>query len=262
MSAVGRGMLSSLMVLITIGPARTEAQDLGDRVGAVDGRVTFHYKGRDGLEGCGDGNISFDGGNWYRGERNRSPEDCGEGPVLIVLDVDGEEVYDLDVRVGPRVHLDYRGDHDLGRIAAPEAASYLLEVARTARRRVAEDAIFPAFIADSATVWPDLIELARDSGRPDDVRSSALFWVGQEAAGVATEGLAQVARDEDEDQRIREAAVFALSQRPEEEGVPILMDVARTADDAETRRSAMFWLAQSDDPGVLDFFEEVLLGRQ
>jgi len=262
MIALMRGGMIGLTIFVAIGSTRTEAQDLADRVSSVEGRVAFHYKGRDGLEGCGDGNITFDGSNWRRGEWSRSDEDCGEGPVLVVLDVDRDEIYDLDVRVGPRVQADHRADHDLGRVSAPEAASYLLEIAQTARRRVAEDAIFPAFVADSATIWPELIELARDSSRPEDVRSSALFWVGQEAAGVATEGLAQVARDEDEDQRIREAAVFALSQRPEEEGVPILMDVARTADDADTRKSAMFWLAQSDDPEVLDFFEEVLLGRR
>ncbi len=56
--------------------------------------------------------------------------------------------------------------------------------------------------------------------------------------------------------------MFALSQRPTDEGVPILMDVARTATQAETRRSAMFWLAESEDPRVVAFFEEVLLGRR
>ena len=58
------------------------------------------------------------------------------------------------------------------------------------------------------------------------------------------------------------AAVFALSQRPDDEAVPILMDVARTAADAETRRTAMFWLAQSEDDRVLSFFESILTGRR
>jgi hypothetical protein len=39
------------------------------------------------------------------------------------------------------------------------------------------------------------------------------------------------------------------------------MVLARTAREAETRRAAMFWLAQSDDERVVAFFEEVLLGR-
>ncbi|HKJ01552.1 MAG TPA: HEAT repeat domain-containing protein, partial [Longimicrobiales bacterium] len=90
---------------------------------------------------------------------------------------------------------------------------------------------------------------------------SALFWVGQEAAEAATDGLAEVALGDDEAQDVRDAAVFALSQRPSDEGVPVLMELARTAQETRTRRTAFFWLAQSDDPRVVPFFEEILLGR-
>jgi hypothetical protein len=237
-------------------------QSLDERLAESTGTVAFHYKGKDGLEGCGDGSISLDGFHADRSHWNRSGGECGPGPVLVVLDIRDGEPRDLDVRVGPRVHLDVNAATDLGRIPAPEAADYLLDLAGRATGDVAEEAVFPAFIADSVTVWPRLIELARDRDRPEDVRSQSLFWVGQEAAEAATGGLAQVALDDTEDQRIRDSAVFALSQRPEEEGVPILMEVARTADEAETRKSAMFWLAQSDDPRVVGFFEEVLLGRR
>jgi HEAT repeat protein len=258
------GIAALAVMAVGFGVVADEAggQSLEDRVGESTGLVAFHYKGKDGLEGCGDGHISLDGFHSHRSRWNRSAEECGPGPVLVLLDVGDGEPRDLDVRVGPSVHLEVSADVDLGRIPAPEAADYLLELAQRATGDVAEDAVFPAFIADSVTVWPRLIELARDRSRPADVRSQALFWVGQEAAGVATEGLAQIALDETEDQRIRESAIFAVSQRPEEEGVPILMEVARTADEAETRRSAMFWLAQSDDPRVVGFFEEVLLGRR
>jgi len=34
--------------------------------------------------------------------------------------------------------------------------------------------------------------------------------------------------------------------------------VARTSDSPEVRRQAMFWLAQIDDPRVLEFLKEVL----
>jgi HEAT repeat protein len=116
-------------------------------------------------------------------------------------------------------------------------------------------------IADVDEVWRDLVDVARDRTVTAEGRKGALFWLGQEAADAATAGLAQVAGDEDEEQEIREAAVFALSQRPEGEGVPILMDLARTAREPETRRSALFWLAQADDDRVLDFFEQILLRR-
>jgi len=121
--------------------------------------------------------------------------------------------------------------------------------------------LFPAVLADVDDLWVDLLAMAREPSVRKGVRTSAVFWVGQEAANAATEGLADVAFDEDEDQDVREAAVFALSQRPGDEGVPILMELARTAEQAGTRRSAMFWLAQSEDDRVLTFFEEILLGR-
>ncbi len=36
---------------------------------------------------------------------------------------------------------------------------------------------------------------------------------------------------------------------------------SREAAQAETRRSALFWLAQSEDPRVVPFLEEILVGR-
>jgi HEAT repeat protein len=140
---------------------------------------------------------------------------------------------------------------------------FFLDLARTGgpSGRGLKDALLPVVLADVQDVWKDLMGLAKDRSIRSDTRSSALFWVSQEAAAVVTEGLAEVAMDQDEDQDVREAAVFALSQRPSDESVPILMELAKTADHPETRRSAMFWLAQSKDDRVLDFFEEILLGK-
>jgi HEAT repeat protein len=52
--------------------------------------------------------------------------------------------------------------------------------------------------------------------------------------------------------------VFALSQRPQEEGVPVLIRIARTNPHGEIRKSAIFWLGQSEDPRALALFEELL----
>ena len=116
----------------------------------------------------------------------------------------------------------------------------------------------------------DRLQVGVDDGRAQplvfaklrqDVRGAALFWLGQEAGDAVTTGIAAIAADEREEQDVREAAIFALSQRPGDIGVEPLMELARTAREAETRRAAMFWLAQSEDPRVLAFFEEILLGR-
>jgi HEAT repeat protein len=57
---------------------------------------------------------------------------------------------------------------------------------------------------------------------------------------------------------VRKQAVFALSQRPTDEGVPALIRVVRTSPSGELRKSALFWLGQSDDPRALTLFEELL----
>ncbi len=59
--------------------------------------------------------------------------------------------------------------------------------------------------------------------------------------------------------RSEEDAIFPVVLA-DVEGVPILMEVARTAKSADTRSSAMFWLAQSEDERVYAFFEEILMG--
>ncbi|NJD18115.1 MAG: hypothetical protein FIA95_02355, partial [Gemmatimonadetes bacterium] len=145
---------------------------------------------------------------------------------------------------------------DLGTVQPHDAVAFLTQ---TARRGVG-DAVFPILLADVEDAWKEVMALAEDRGVTGDVRRTALFWVGQEAAEAATEGLAEVASDEEEDREVREAAVFALSQRPAAEGVPILMEVARSAREPSTRRSAFFWLAQSRDARVVSFFRQVLLG--
>jgi hypothetical protein len=198
---------------------------------------------------------------WHSHGWDEEPANCRPGPVEIEVGVRGGSVRRIEIirRIQDRTD----GATDLGAVTPEQAVDFLLDAARTGggSGRGEEDAVFPAVLADVEAIWEDLLVLARDDAVERDVRTASLFWVGQEAANVVTEGLAKVALDEAEDQEVREAAVFALSRRPAEEGVPVLMQVARTAKEAETRRSAMFWLAQSEDDRVYAFFEEVLLGR-
>jgi HEAT repeat protein len=129
--------------------------------------------------------------------------------------------------------------------------------ARREEGRAARHAIFAATLADSVTIWPDLLAIARDRGVRAATRKQAVFWLGQAAGDAATAGLDSLAGSDD-DVEVREAAVFALSQRPGDEGVPALIRIARDHRDPRLRRRAMFWLAQSDDPRALALFEEIL----
>jgi hypothetical protein len=258
---MARALLAFLAVAMA--PALVTGQDLARRVTAVDeGTVRLLYPTRPGVEICDQGIRMGDHQMmWWSRHGEEVARNCRPGPAEIELRVRDGRVRGIDLIRRERDRTE--GAVDLGTVAAQEAVDYLMELARSgASGRGEEEAVFPAVLADVEGLWRDLLALGRDANVDEDVRTSAIFWVGQEAADAVTEGLAGVAMDRDEEQEVRDAAVFALSQRPNDEAVPILMEVARTAPGAETRKSAMFWLAQSEDERALTFFEEILLGRR
>ena len=180
------------------------------------------------------------------------------GPGRVVIDRSNGEISDLRFYVGGRWRPAGPDVVELGTVSAREAADYLLSVARTERGSMGEKAVFPATIADSAVIWPELIKIARNADIPRNTRNSSVFWLGQAAGEAATRGLNDIVVDNGVDQEVREQAVFALSQRPREESVPALISVARTNKDPEIRKKALFWLGQSHDPRAIDLFEELL----
>jgi hypothetical protein len=252
-----------VMAAAGLSPRAATAQELGRRIeGGGDGMVRFSIPTRPEVEICDQGIRMGEHRMWWRshGEYDYA-SDCRFGPVEVEARVRDGSVRGLEVVRSPRDRT--AGARELGTVGAGEAVAWLTAVARGgASDRAARDAVFPMVLADVPDVWRALMELARDRGVPSEARKNALFWVGQEAAEAVTGGLSDVALDEDEDQEVRDAAVFAISQRPRDEAVPVLMEVARTAHEGRTRRTAMFWLAQSDDPRVLPFFERILLGRE
>ena len=245
------------------------AQGIARRVtSAPDGKVRMTFASRPGVCGNGSSNISMDcdvgdcgrHGTWSSGDRDADVTTCPctEGPVHLVLQISGGKV----TRIRPYVGGDWKpagtGTTDLGVVNAAEAVSYLLDLARTADGRVGEEAIFPATLADSVTLWPDLFALARNEAVPTATRKSAVFWIGQAAGAAAATGLDSLAQGDDVDREVRESAVFALSQQPNDVGVPALISIARTNKDPDIRKKAIFWLGQSDDPRALALFEELL----
>ncbi|HXE57085.1 MAG TPA: HEAT repeat domain-containing protein [Gemmatimonadales bacterium] len=239
------------------------AQSLAERVAAApEGAVRFHFAARPGV--CGDGRHLIRHGRHGvmirgAGPRGTHGDDCvcGEGPVRITLTLRDRRVTALAVAVG----ADRAGaGTDLGAVAAGDAARYLLDLA-SSRSPAAGDAVFPATLADSVVVWPDLLRLARNHRADRTVRKQAVFWLGQAAGDEATEGLAELAGSDREDREVREHAVFALSRLDDGRGVEPLIRIARTNRDPEIRRKALFWLGESEDPRALALFEELLTGR-
>jgi HEAT repeat protein len=133
-------------------------------------------------------------------------------------------------------------------VGTREAADYFLGLARSAAESVARKAILPAALADSVTVWPRLIELARDRGRPIDVRKPALFWAGQLGETEVLEPVRAIANDDSEEKSIRKHATFVLSELPDGAGLPALMDIARNGGSTDVRKQALFWAGEGGTP--------------
>jgi hypothetical protein len=253
-----------LLVITHATAVACAAQSLRSRVEAVrSGSVRFEFPAADGVCGNGRSNISIrrgsvrlSGGSY----REREWEDeCEPGPVRIALDVARGEVTEVRAYVGGR----WRGmaTADLGEVSAADASEYLLALAESGSEDVAKEAIFPAILGEGVQPWPRLLRIAKDTRRPREVRNSAVFWVGQGAAEAATKGLQELVDDPDGDREVRKSAVFALSQRPKDESVPALLRIAKAHRDPEMRRSAIFWLGQSNDPRALAYFEELLVSK-
>ena len=251
-------LLAVAMAGCDAGQAR--AQSLSDRAARIgDGMILLSFPARDGLCGDGRGNIRTIRGDVLELDGVWEKE-CERGPVRVAVEVRRSRIVDLDTYVGGRWTA--RGDAvDLGTLESEPAARMLLDLARTDPGEGGEQAVFPATIARGVVVWPELLELARDPGVPQETREEAVFWLGQMAGDRVAGDLEELTADERVDLEVREAAVFALSELDGDEGIEALLRIARDDGDARIREKALFWLADSGDPRALTLFEEILAGR-
>lgn len=262
-----------LLTALAASAQPTHGQSLAERVAQAPAGQTavFAFAAKPGV--CGDGrniiNVGAESPRYVdlangrraivtsRGRHTIRGESCEFGPVRIELKRDGRAIDALQTRVGGNDTP--AGALDLGTVTPADATVFLLDhVARTASSKAAANAIFAATLGEGIEPWPQLLRIARDEGMAEKVRESAVFWVGQAAEARATEGLRGFIDDASGDVEVRESAVFALSQRPNDEAVPALIEIAKTSPEPRLRKSALFWLGQSNDPRALDLFEEIL----
>lgn len=267
-SRAGRTFIVSLSLAAVSLTAK--GQSLESRIAAARGSVGFEFTTKENV--CGNGSsisISDDiSEGWTRRSRRsgihigrRSSGDngwCEQGPARVILEHTGSKVSRLRVTVGGREH---RADSELGAVAAPEAAKYLLAIAPALSGESADDAIMGAAIADSAVVWKRMIEIARDNNASEKSRKSSMFWVSHEASAAATAGLDSVASDDDAEISVRKDALFFLAQRPDGQGIPGLIKVVETSQSRTLRKDAIWHLSQSHDPRAIALFEKILAGK-
>jgi len=264
-------------VAVLTGAAPLNAQSLEQRIVRGDGTVRMSFTPRPGV--CGDGGATIYTtepgsrrrtihvrGNTYSSTTSDPFGDewephCVTGPVRVAMTIENGAVASLRTYVGG----DWPGGgsaRDLGRVSAKDAARAMVRVAEKATGRAATEILFAASLADSADFAADLLSLARNKAMAAATRKAAIYHLGSAAADVATRGLRDVATDADEEIAVRESAVFALSRLPKDVGVPALIDLVRNSTEPRVRRSAIFWLARTDDPRAIRLFEELLLAKK
>ena len=242
---------SLIFTIALILPASVTGQTLDRRLAAVDdGTVHIEFAARPGV--CGEGIHDLSS----RHETEEWEADCERQPVRVALRIRNHRVVGVRTYVGGRWRTGLAA-RDLGVVRPQEAARYFLDLAAQASD-LSGDPVLPATLADSVTIWPSLLGLARSSRLPEDRRRTAIFWLGQAAGSAVAGALDSIAGDESSGREIRKQAVFALSQHSSDEAVPALIRIARTNRDPEVRRTALFWLGQSEDPRALDLFEQIL----
>ena len=266
-----------VVAVLALAATSLPAQSVAERASRVEnGVLRMSFASRPGVCGNGSSWVRFGEGsrrsyigefNYTTKKQNEWEEDeCEPGPVRVALTIEDRTPISVRVYVGGRWRAGGEAVTDLGDVPAREATEYLMSVVEQSGRgktgsKAASNAIFGAVLADSVTLWPRLMRLARDESRAREPRRQAVFWLSQAAGDAATAGLDTLVGDARLDREVREHAVFALSQRPKDEGVPALLRIARSNKDPEIRRKAIFWLGQSEDPRALALFEE-LLGKR
>lgn len=249
-------LVRHVVTAVVLMPLPAGAQNLAQRIAsAPDGAVQFTYAARPGVCGNGRSYYSINGSMWF-GSMNDNvlrSDPCQPGPVRVVLGRAGKEIVDVNVFVGPTQSSP--GTADLGAVPARDAAEYLLSLAAKVDGRPGRDAITPAMLADSATVTPQLLAIARDQARARETRSSAISWLNRAAderggvsPGQLAKALGDIAKDENDNQQVRQSALSVLSRQENGEGVPTLIDISRSTQDIWLGKQALSTLARSGDP--------------
>jgi HEAT repeat protein len=231
--------------------------------GGGDGRVQFRFAARNDVCGLGQSiqvgrSYSVSAGAGFGDGFDRT---CRRGPVVVRITRTGGQVVGVEVEIAPESSPE--GVNDLGSVRSQEASEYLLDLAERAEGRPAREAIFPAVLADSATVWPGLLALSRNRELSRSVRQSALSWLGRELDRISAEdgrrvsaALVTLASDPEETSAVRQQAVSLLA-RNQRADLGALTRMA-TGSDPWLRDAAIQAMATSGDPRARDFLRAAL----
>lgn len=245
---------SATIAWVALAPPIAAQASLSSRVAsAPDGVVRVQFESRPGT--CGDGwtmigyrTVLFardysNVGKWH-------DQRCVPGPMRVALTVAGGTVTQASTQVGGSWPGAGGRVTDLGVVPAAEASAYFFSLVPRLESSTASDRVLlPAVLADDDVVIAPLLALARDGTRSKDTRREALQWLGLLGDSSVVPILIALAKQADDEggKGLASSAVAALGTLNGNAGIPALVQLAATAPMA-TRRSAVFWLGQNDDP--------------
>ena len=230
-AAIGLGAVA--LGMVAAGVVRAQGATLERRIAAIgDGRAEFSTAAR--ADACGDGRTWYriGGDTWAARAGDGWTTDgsaiaCAVGPLRLRVTVLAGEVLRAEAFVGP-LQRDSTAI-DLGRVAGPEVAEWLLRLARGATGRTAREAI---------------------------------AGVALLPAPVPGAELAAVARDEDRARDTRRAAVAALARLEGGEGIAALIALGAIGDDGWLAHEAIRALGRSSDPRARRELRAILADRR
>lgn len=217
---------------------------------APDGPVRFHFATRP--DACGNGrSLLRVGRSTLVQNGSLGDEACVPGPARVEITKASGVIISLRAFVGPLPEGE--AGTDLGRVGAPQAASWLLGQAGTLDGRPSRDAIFPATLADSTNLIEPLLDLAGNRSLSRQVRTTAASTAARESArhpasaARVQDALVSLARETGEPRWMRSQALSSLGRMPQGQGVTALLALP-TADDPWLGSAAVSALASTDDP--------------
>jgi HEAT repeats len=195
--------------------------------------------------------CDLDGRNWsvsISGVNSRSEKPAASDFLTVYAQVTGGKVAKLRA-YSATCPVQTRGPlHKLDDVDPAQSVAWLeRQLAARPDKKGPGDEVVTALAFHAAPAGLQALERIAGPAQSEDLRESALFWLGQ-ARGEA--GLAVVERylRDDPDEDIRRHAVFVLSEAKEYDTYPRILAVAHNDRSGEVRSQALFWMAQMQDP--------------
>jgi HEAT repeat protein len=127
----------------------------------------------------------------------------------------------------------------------PRVAAVLRDLVRNGSRELQKNAVFSLSQLGGGEGQTALRELASSDGTPDEIRSEAIFWIGQHHSRENGEYLRDLFKRV-RSHELKDKIIFSLSQQRGTGSDQWLLDIAMDQNETtEIRKQALFWAAQN-----------------